>query len=596
MSVIERGEIVLETKDLASPGLAKVADAAERTGDAAGRAAKQGVAMTNMMRDWKIQAAAAYLALGLVKQVASQVGEFVQRGAAVSDVSNSFKALGGDINFVRDAVQGMISDFDAMQLFNRSATVGLTAQQFKILGEYADFAADKVGGDLVGTAEQLIQALGTGRTRGLKQFGIDIAEGGSKAETAALVLAEMTRQLQAVDGPAVDAGKSVDSMSAAFTNLYDNAAKTVAENRMVLRIMDDITAAARVAASAVSMLGDTIVTVVAGVAYYLVQGPGKAFEDFFDFMGESIWAMITPDLTVVPRVRDVAKSFTDLRTEYIRTLEGFSNADGSGTSFGDFFGEQMESVDTSIKRTTTSIKRTTASFAAMKRSVADTGREIRDALPPSLLGTMSVLSAVPETPAVTTAQAVAWAEQDIARSNANMLIEIQAWRNKILEQEAQRNPNVMISWAQQFASMFTGTWAAMWQEIAAGSGFQTILKMFFDMIGNMAIQLGTLVTLAAIASGIIPIFGAISAPAGIAAGMALTAFGGMIKGLASQMGGSSTATSGAGSSTYGGGYSGNMATAQPSTYNVYVTGGLSTSDEIARAVVDNLRHGEAMGY
>jgi len=156
-----------------------------------------------------------------------------------------------------------------------------------------------------------------------------------------------------------------------------------------------------------------------------------------------------------------------------------------------------------------------------------------------------------------------------------------------------------------FGQNITNFWTSFWQDLAAGAGFQQILKNFLSMLSQMAIQLGTMIMLAAVALSTVPIFGQLSAGAGLAAGAALTAFGGLLQGLASRVGSSGKGSAATGSALGGSGSSsGGWAGVSPSVdtggrtivINIEAGGSLDTADTIAARVTRALRLGESLGY
>ena len=96
-----------------------------------------------------------------------------------------------------------------------------------------------------------------------------------------------------------------------------------------------------------------------------------------------------------------------------------------------------------------------------------------------------------------------------------------------------------------------------------------------------------------------------SAGAGLAAGAALTAFGGLLQGLASRVGSSGKGSAATGSALGGSGSSsGGWAGVSPSVdtggrtivINIEAGGSLDTADTIAARVTRALRLGESLGY
>ncbi len=161
---------------------------------------------------------------------------------------------------------------------------------------------------------------------------------------------------------------------------------------------------------------------------------------------------------------------------------------------------------------------------------------------------------------------------------------------------ARESLSKMSEYWRVFGSSVVNFWTSFWADIAKGDGMSNLLKNFLNMLAQMAVQLGTLIALAGIAMQTVPIFGNISGAAAIAAGAALTAFGGVLRGLSSAYGASGSGALGAPGSSSGGWAGTNPASSQTAVYNITIAGGFSTAEDIAKELEKIIRRGKEMGY
>lgn len=567
---IGKGKIVIEVDDQGAKKEVRSLDkSVDQLGTTAKKSSAAGSTLTSMLGDWRVQLAAVAV---VAKKALDEFAEMYKTGKEFADLREGFALMGGNIDVVRGAVNGLVSDIEAMRLYNLAISLGLTAEQFALIGKYADYADDTLGTGFLPTMQGIIQAMGTGRTASLVAFGLDVDVVGDKSEKAAAAMAEMQRVVDGLPPGFQSASDNTTQLSASFDNLYNSASASVAK-------MVDLDGVAGPLATSFNWLADR----TDWLAEHALGGLAKAIAGTIPGLSSAI--------ALVDSARGVYGVIDDALTKPLKgAVAEFANLEETLAFFG---GAQS------------------GALAEVNLDVVDLVGQVKQAHQQIKALTADMTVGEIEFPGLDTALAVAQRERDIAYDNASMLVEIGAWKNEQLvaqqaaasaaiEADQQRHQDTMASMQQTFAGMFAGTWSAMWQEIAAGSGFDTILKMFLDMIGNMAIQLGNMIMLAAIAFQAVPIFGLIGA-GGVAAGLALMAFGGVVKGLASSISsGGSSATSAASSSTYGGGYTGNTVTSDTGsrsiTINIDASGSLDTSESIAAKVAKALRLADAMGY
>lgn len=137
-----------------------------------------------------------------------------------------YQALKIDLEAARRATNNTISDQNLAIIANRAWAAGLhiTSQELATLTGFADKVSDAVGGELIPTAEQLVQALASGRTRGLRQFGLDLTESGTKAQNAAAAIKLMNERIADMGPAAMHGGEQLSKLGVAWDNFYESVA------------------------------------------------------------------------------------------------------------------------------------------------------------------------------------------------------------------------------------------------------------------------------------------------------------------------------------------------------------------------------------
>jgi len=157
-----------------------------------------------------------------------------------------------------------------------------------------------------------------------------------------------------------------------------------------------------------------------------------------------------------------------------------------------------------------------------------------------------------------------------------------------------------------FVSGSANVMGGFFEDLVSGSdrGGKATLANFLSMVGSMAIQLGTFGLLSAALLTAIPFF-SLSGGAAAAAGVALIAFGGALKGAAALISqGANTAGGGAARGPLTGSVERTTGVRRPgeggagAAVNVSVTvqGALATRDEIALAVAEGVDRAASLGY
>lgn len=108
---------------------------------------------------------------GLWKTV--EVGvKFAEMADGAKDARAVFDSLGGSLNGLRTATQGMISDAELVSRSNMAQQMGLTGSQFKNLSEIALAAANKTGNSVDHMMDAIVTGTAKGSEMALKQAGI----------------------------------------------------------------------------------------------------------------------------------------------------------------------------------------------------------------------------------------------------------------------------------------------------------------------------------------------------------------------------------------------------------------------------------------
>lgn len=201
-------------------------------------------------------------AVSLVRGAYASLSETIAHGQDVFEASNAFKDLqekAGQtaeqgIGRLREAVQGMVSDFELMKQANLASTFGTTQEQFVELAASADKLGGSVGKSLPEALEILNRAFGSGRERALQQLGINIKLTESEEEfrnslddTGQLLFTRekimeavraKTAQLSDADKTAGDA---LEQFQATLENVIDRTSQNITQNEDLRDTIDEIT-------------------------------------------------------------------------------------------------------------------------------------------------------------------------------------------------------------------------------------------------------------------------------------------------------------------------------------------------------------------
>lgn len=114
-------------------------------------------------------------ALDLAKQSMDALKSTVISGAELQTLRKNFHGTAEDIELLRKATSGVVSEASLIKLSNQAKDLGVSLKDQAILFDLADDAADKYGGTIEDKFQQIINST-EGSARGLRQLGIQKAE------------------------------------------------------------------------------------------------------------------------------------------------------------------------------------------------------------------------------------------------------------------------------------------------------------------------------------------------------------------------------------------------------------------------------------
>lgn len=163
-------------------------------------------------------AAVAFTALASAGGAA--VAAMVAFGNELERQAGVFNRFNGDIEAARRATNGLVSDLQLMQAANAFAARGIriAGQDLRNVMVAALERSAATGRDFQQVLDQLTQALSTGSTEALQQFGISVQRTGDRSRDAQSAFQELERQYGNVESSADTAGGSVQRFQVALEN------------------------------------------------------------------------------------------------------------------------------------------------------------------------------------------------------------------------------------------------------------------------------------------------------------------------------------------------------------------------------------------
>lgn len=286
-----------------------------------------------------------------------ELGEAIQQGSKIDDVTQSFQRLSAQagtsadvlLNQLNKATGETISNLELMQIANKGLNAGLKPDNFEIVAKAARAYAESVGGDAKQELESFMQGLARGDDRFLKSKGIlvdnekafadyakTIGTTGDKlselGKAEALKAAGMqaliakTKELGEVENDTGDAFSNVEKAVADAKNEFFKAIGTSKELKEGLQTLagaikqlpwDSIVAGAGKAASAIGSALSTLDEFVDGI---------KVQSLVFQMSGGSIFSMF--DSTLEARARQIilqAREIQRVQREAARAASEMAN-------------------------------------------------------------------------------------------------------------------------------------------------------------------------------------------------------------------------------------------------------------------------------
>jgi hypothetical protein len=229
-------------------------------------------------------------------------GEAVERGQAVSELSNAFEKLQtaagntGGLDSLRKATTGLVSDMQLMRAANQALLSDLTPDQFLQVASAADALGDSIGVGTVEAMAQLTTMVSTGNERLGKMYGIvidneaaeekyaksigttakELNELGKKEAYRIALLEKMDEQSRKVAGGTDTVGDAFQRIGASTDNLIDKFSQAINENEELVAAFGALAEA--IANIDVGPLIDlfNIVTQIAGISIQPIVSLGEA--------------------------------------------------------------------------------------------------------------------------------------------------------------------------------------------------------------------------------------------------------------------------------------------------------------------------------
>lgn len=203
-----------------------------------------------------------------VREAANALFNDLERGEAVNNVSSAFKRLQEQagrtaeqgIGRLREATQGMLSDFELMQRSNLAQQLGITSDQFEQIARSAEALGEQFGKGLPESLSILTEGFGRAQDRALKFLGVNIDVEKAENDFAAALgktreqLSELGKQeafriaaleqikaaSAAVSNENVSAADAYSRASAALTNFNDRVKAAIERNPQLAQSLEDV--------------------------------------------------------------------------------------------------------------------------------------------------------------------------------------------------------------------------------------------------------------------------------------------------------------------------------------------------------------------
>ena len=170
------------------------------------------------------------------------IPQVINHGQAATELSTAFNLLGGEMESLKTATGGLVSDLDLMKAANEAMLAGVKPEQFEKMAASADALGDVVGKSTKDSLDLLTDALARGNDRLLEGIGIVIDTKGAQLEYAdslgkpLAALTELEKKeagriaiLEAVEKATKRVSGGVDTAGDAWQRLEVNLANAGAE-------------------------------------------------------------------------------------------------------------------------------------------------------------------------------------------------------------------------------------------------------------------------------------------------------------------------------------------------------------------------------
>lgn len=198
-----------------------------------------------------------------LESYANKLLDAAQAGDAFADAAAAFR---GDLESLQRATGGEVRALDLMQASNRAMMRGLQlsdAELEKAVGAMKKLT-DATGEDMVGALDGLFTALATGRTMGLRRYGIEVDSSASKAEKLASAIRQLEERAASFADSADNAGDAATRFRTSLADLGDQFSLGVAQSEAMTASLSLLAEATGTTASGGEVLGETFATIIAG--------------------------------------------------------------------------------------------------------------------------------------------------------------------------------------------------------------------------------------------------------------------------------------------------------------------------------------------
>lgn len=642
-------EIILELRDRFSDGARRVAKSAkemEKNVDKAGDAVEEteekardaGDGGFNRLADsFKKVAIAVGTAYATIKSF-QILFDLVARGETFQIVSDQFKRLGGDIDALRDAVQGMVDDRTLMQLYNRALSTGkMTAEQFRKLMVVVHQWAVSTGDDFKQYMESITDAIAGGTAGALE----DVVGQVDNLDEAWRRVDERYKELSNTQKKSIIHTQSAVS---AWNSFVDAFSKWLAKSPFIKQTLEALTDVFRHLVRQIDEANEKVAIwdSTIGMKDRLLKGIDtqiKKYENLIEVQNQAIkhglydakkvaeynkeierlnelkGQLVKASYILRMRMEDAIKAGEDFATFYKNLPQWIKDTlEQAGVDTILYVQDTFEKLRELLKRPAEEAgKQAGKSFKmGFKQAVkkekdeektleevigdylkgmskfsqgmllgkAEVGfyslKETSDKVKDAFIGNLHEMSGE----VITFDEIVIEATADVIDGWENFLIRFRQLAQSVLVNQ------VANLWTQFWESMVTQDWDSM-------------LVGFLNSLATMSAQLGSFLVLAGTGLTFIPGFQASSEA--VVAGAGLLALAGVLRGLASIAGSHGGGTAFGAPNTSTGGWAG----VPPSEHegggktiiiNIDSGMGLDTAETIARKVKEAMDYAEAMGY